>query len=337
MKISLIIPEIDNPFILEDVLYKLKEQNNQDFEIILALKNNSKSIFKVFEKYLIFFGSRLKFILNTKKRTTQNDISIAFHLVKNDYVNILFPNTHIKKTFINDLDKLLNCEKEPDIIEFTPLFKGDVKWYVNSRIEENFYNNSELLKKYPFLLAYTFPIINNKLINKKLIQQFIKFKPSKANSSIFCLELVYFLMLKAKSYYFSNEIIFSQYVNLTNDLNINILLDQFNRLKEYIVVNDLKLTHEIEYAELYFIQIFLATLINLGKSETFYTWNKNKELKEFKKEKIYHQILSFIIKKQNTGLNFYNTNFYLNQNKIESKYLKSIPDDKNIHNLINVL
>ncbi|WP_029512731.1 glycosyltransferase family 2 protein [Mycoplasmopsis iners] len=333
MKLSIITPNVNNHKQLDTFLYNLREQNNQDFEIILILDVNNKSIFSVIENHLIFFGSRLKFVLNSKKRSAQSDIVTAFHLVKGDYATILFANSRFKDNFVYEVSSLTN-EYNPDILEFLPYFTNSIKWKLKNRIEVGYYNG-EYLKTHPQILAYTFPLISNKLYSKKLISRFCKYRPLELNDYKFCLELLYFMILDAKSYQFVNKHLVKEDMTFANNMTLNVYLDEFKKIKDYININNIKLSYEIEYAELYFVQVFLATILRLHKSATMEYFELSQNIVKIKKEKIFEQILKFIQNKQTNHLAFYNTNVYLNQSSLEALLLKDFPKIKTWENISN--
>ncbi|WP_416738203.1 hypothetical protein ACLRE7_00915 [Mycoplasmopsis meleagridis] len=79
----------------------------------------------------------------------------------------------------------------------------------------------------------------------------------------------------------------------------------------------------------------MGTIVKTYKSNTFYDWIKNKEIRYWKKEKIHEQILKYIVKKQTMDSNFFTTNFYINQPKFEAIFLKNTPSIKSWENLID--
>ncbi|KKB26897.1 Glycosyltransferase [Mycoplasmopsis meleagridis] len=331
MKLSIISPNIFKADQLSDFLHKLKNQNSQDFEIILVVNNNSRKIFRIIEEYLLFFGPRLKFVLNLQKKITQDNIMAAFGLVKGEFVTIINVNNNIKHKLVSDLIDLV---KEPaDIIEFLPSFTHEIRWKMKERIKKGFYQ--DFLSKNSEIFAYTAPIISNKIYSKKVVNTLMKFKPLELGDGIFCIELLYLLMLNAKSYKMVNEYLYKEEIKYDYPLNLKILLDEFDKIKSFINVNNIKLSHEIEYAEFYFVKAFLGTIVKTYKSNTFYDWIKNKEIRYWKKEKIHEQILKYIVKKQTMDSNFFTTNFYINQPKFEAIFLKNTPSIKSWENLID--
>lgn len=59
MELALIVPNIGNSIMLKDVLSTLREQDNQDFEIVLVLTNTGKNMYAALEKYLQFLARGL--------------------------------------------------------------------------------------------------------------------------------------------------------------------------------------------------------------------------------------------------------------------------------------
>ncbi|EGV00061.1 glycosyltransferase [Mycoplasmopsis columbina SF7] len=335
MKLSIISPNINNGIVLNEFLISLKEQTNQDFEIILVLNNNNKKTFAIIEENLTFFGSRLKFILNNTKRNAQTDIISAFHLIKAKYATIVFPDNELKTNFVEKLTEELD-ENSPDVLEYSPRLTGTVKWKAKNRLLPKYYEN---IQNYPEILAYTYPFIFNKVFSKKIIFNFLKYRPLEVKDSKFCVELTYFLMLSAKSYQYVDNYFLKEEINTNLWISPLGFIEQFQRVKDYLEVNNIKLLHEIEYAELHFIQVILGTILINWKHSIFQKIIKSGEVNAIviRNEKALNLIKKFLEKKHKEQQLFFTTNLYINKETEESSFLKTIPNRKEWENIFSKL
>ncbi|MGV2393456.1 UNVERIFIED_CONTAM: glycosyltransferase [Campylobacter lari] len=126
MQLSIIVPNITNKVDLVNSLSMLKEQNSQDFEAILIITNPTKIMYLIIEEYLEFFGSRLKLIINNKRRSIQNDIVSGFHLVKGKFTTVIFSDNKSRDYFVSELvDATLNYDA--DVIEYRPRLVNTIR------------------------------------------------------------------------------------------------------------------------------------------------------------------------------------------------------------------
>ncbi|UUD34739.1 glycosyltransferase [Mycoplasmopsis caviae] len=335
MKLSIISPGISSAKNLKNILDGMKDQNSQDFELILALRTPTAKMYELIEKYLKFFGTRLKFIVNNRSRSIQSDIVCAFHLVKGSYVTIINCDNWIRPYFAQELTNYIE-KYNPDVLEYRPRLVGTVKWKPNSRLEENRLYN---ISNQHHVLAYTYPFIFNKVFKKSLISQFTKYRTIVVSDSKFCIELNYFLLLKAQSYIYINKRIVREFISSVMWLNPKTFVQQFKAIENYVQTNNLKFEQEIEYAKIYFLQIILGALLNTWRLRF---WSKGVirdriNYNEKRAERFINELYRYLKKEHEENNLFFNTNIYINKNTIESNLLKSLPNIKKWDDILDQL
>ncbi|WP_027120629.1 glycosyltransferase [Mycoplasmopsis lipofaciens] len=336
MKISIISPSINSSKNLSNLLEGLKIQNNQDFEVILVLSSASKKMYSILEKNLQFFGSRLKFIINDKRKSTQSDIVCAFHMVKASYVHIMFSNNTLRPYFVQELIKNLD-EHKPDVFEFKPRLVGTFRWKPHARLE-----SMKLYKKdkNPEFIAYSFPFIFNKIFKKSLISQFIKHKPKETTDTKFCLELTYFLLINAQTYVYDDRRIVREFISSTTWLNPINFIGEFKIIENFLNVNNIKLNQELDYARIYFLQIFLTSLLDSWKFRILGGFGVIKDrinYNEKRTEKFINDLYKYLEKAHNEEQLFFNTNIYIHKDNQETKKLIYLPPKSEWKDIINDL
>ncbi|ADN69038.1 glycosyltransferase [Mycoplasmopsis fermentans] len=335
MKLSIISPGINSAKSLKNILEGMKDQNNQDFELILALRNPSAKMYSIIEKYLAFFGTRLKFITNNRQRTIQSDIVCAFHLVKGSYATIINSDNSMRSYFAQELTNYIE-KFNPDVLEYRPRLVGTVKWKPNPRLEEEkLYNIQENHQ----VLAYTYPFIFNKVFKKSLINQFLKHRSIVVNDSKFCIELNYFMLLKAQSYLYTNKRIVREFIPSSLWLNPKTFIEQFKAIENYVKTNNLKFEQEIAYARMYFLQIFLGALLNTWRLRF---WSKDVikdriNYNEKRADRFVNELYKYLEKEHLDNSLFFNTNIYVIKNNFEANFLKTLPKVKKWEDILDNL
>ncbi|VEU75191.1 Glycosyl transferase family 2 [Mycoplasmopsis maculosa] len=322
MQLSIIVPNIKTSIELENTLENFRTQNTQDFELILVITNINKTMYSLLEEGLKFFGSRLKFILNSNRKSIQNNIVSGFHLVKGKYVTIIYTDNKLKDHYVEDLVNL-SSKYDTDVIEYRPRLINTIRWKPEPRIKPlHVYN----ILNEPEYVAYAYPFIFNKIFKNSLIQQFIKFKQKELNDTKFAVELTYMLLLKSTSYVYENIRIIKENISSSLWLTPKNFIYQFNEIINYVEINNIKLSHEINYANLYFLQLFLAGLLK--------TWRRRFSLNVFKDITNYNEkrstkftedLYKYLEKFHKDNLLFFTTNIYMLKNNSETKSLKKLP------------
>ncbi|WP_029513653.1 hypothetical protein [Mycoplasmopsis primatum] len=323
MQLSVIVPNILTNSSLKSVLNILKDQDNQDFEVILVLTNAKKSMYTTIEKYLNFFGSRLKFILNSKRRSIQSDIVSTFHLIKGKFSYVFFPDNAGRSYYISELIKnALNYDA--DILEFKPRLVNSIRWKPDARIKPNVLFK---IKDNPEVVAYAYPFIFNKVFKTSLLTNFTKHKFKELNDTKFSIYLTYMLLIKASTYVYIDERIVRENIQSSIWLAPSNFIYQFSELINYLKINDIKLRHEVKYASYYFLQIFLAGLLK--------TWKKKISLKVFsdhinynekRSKKFADDLYKYLQKQHSEDDLFFTTNIYMLKTSQESDMLKKLPE-----------
>ncbi|WP_406614809.1 glycosyltransferase [Mycoplasmopsis hyopharyngis] len=327
MKISIISPIVNGDKELREFLSEMQNQNYQDFEIILVFNSINKKIYSTLNNYLDFFGSRLKFIVNSNKQTLQDNIIAAWKIMSGEYFNILFSNNNIRFYFLNSMKNLIN-DFHTDVIEFKPRLVGSIRWKPKARLEcDKTYN----IKDEPDFLAYSYPFISNKLFKKELVESLLKYKPSFTNDYNFAVELNYLLLMNAKTYSYNDRRIIREYINYDSWMNPKNFISQFKRIIEISKTKEMKITQELEYARIYFFQIILAGILGLA------SFINKDEYKEKRSYRLVEELEVLINKEIEKNQKFYNTNMYMCKDRDEIKYLRELKPTKKWNELLSSL
>lgn len=327
MKISIISPIVNSHKELKEFLSEMQNQNYQDFEIILVFNNINKKIYSTLKDYIDYFGSRLKFIVNSNKQTLQDNIIAAWKIMSGEYFNILFSNNNIRFYFLNSMKTLIN-DFHTDVIEFKPRLVGSIRWKPKARLESDKTYN---IKDEPDFLAYSYPFISNKLFKKELVENLLKYKPSFTNDYNFAVELNYLLLMNAKTYSYNDRRIIREYINYDSWMNPKNFISQFKRIIEISKTKEMKITQELEYARIYFFQIILAGILGLA------SFINKDEYKEKKSYRLIEELETLINKEIEKNQKFYNTNMYMCKDNNEIKYLCELKPAKKWNELLSSL
>ncbi|VEU60645.1 Glycosyl transferase family 2 [Mycoplasmopsis bovigenitalium] len=328
MKLTIIVPSITTGDQLRYVFKQLQEQNNQDFEIIFAITKASKKMHPLIQEISGFFGSRLKIIFNTKRKSIQSDVINAFRLVKNNYVYVLNSDAEIKENFVKKITSKLD-ENQPDILEFRPNLKGSIKWKPNPRIKSD-----ELfkIKTNPEYVAYSFPFLFNKVFKKSLIDNFTKYRSKEINDSKFGIELLYILLINSTSYLYWNESMCKEFISSEIWFSPSNFISQFRAVETYLESHNIYLKHELDYAQIYFLHIVLAGFINtwdFGVFKIFTYLLKSKNIfSETRAQKFLADLHKYLSKIHTENRQFFNSNIYINKPTKEAEYLRWLPELK---------
>ncbi|MBZ4195511.1 glycosyl transferase [Mycoplasma tauri] len=324
MQLSIIVPNVSNNTDLKNVLSTYKYQDNQDFELILSLTNPGKIMYGTIEKYLDFFGSRLKFIVNNKRTSVQAEILSAFHLVKGKYSYIFFPDNAGRYYFVSRMIELTH-KYDTEIIEFRPRLVNSIRWKPNPRVTQD---TIFKIEKYPEVVAYSYPFIFNKIFKSTLLHKFDRLKIKEFNDSKFCIFLTYILLTNACSYAYYGERIVRENISSNLWLAPNSFISQFDILLENLKTSNTKLQYEVQYAKYYFLQIFLAGLLKTWrKGFSVFNYFKNRSnFLERRSKKYADDLYKYLQRQQNNDSLFFDTNIYVNKNTFESKLIKTLTD-----------
>ncbi|WP_029905667.1 hypothetical protein [Mycoplasmopsis opalescens] len=328
MKISLICPSIASSKQLKSLLNALVEQDSQDFELILVLSKISSDMYSRLDRYLKFFGSRLKFVVNNKINNSQSDIISSLHLVKSTYAAVIFDEIHFKPWTVSRMIEMIP-ESEPEIIEWKPRLRGTVRWNADNRLDEDV---EYATNQHPEVLAYSYPFIFNKLIKKSLITRLDTIQGNNQSDTKFCLELAYTLLINAKSYYLTSLKGRKEDISILTWFNPSIFNMQFGRIKNYIKFNNLKLTQEIEYAYLYTMRYLVGNFLLTRRYNyliPLLILAKKAKYDERRSEKFFEKLHKILSDFHKNNENFFATNHYVNLNNHEAMILRGLPELEN--------
>ncbi|RIV16407.1 glycosyltransferase [Mycoplasmopsis gallopavonis] len=334
MKLSVISLIGDSAKDIDWFLKDLKDQTNQDFQVILSISKNTeaKKIFEVIKNHSLFFKNRLNVIYNSKLKSYEQNLINAFKLVKGKYVAVLNSDNNLKNDYIAKMIK--NAEEaNVDILEFKPRILGTTKFKPKARIEPNQIFN---LVDNQEAIAYSFPFIFNKIFKKELVQKVVQMKNVPTNDSKICLLVNYLLLLEAKDYKYLDFRIYREYFGSDLWLNTKNFIATFDILNNFLITQKREVKEEINYAKYYFLKLILTGLL----SETTYFYStlkyfKNSEINITRSQKLIDKHLSFIQKLEDSNdfQNFKDQNIYMLKHSAEASML-STPIKKLIKNKI---
>ncbi|ADE19764.1 glycosyltransferase family A protein [Mycoplasma crocodyli] len=311
-------------------LRDLSEQENQDFEVIIALNKSAKSkeILKIIDSYYDQFGARLKFFFNSKRQSNQYNYSSAFSMVKGEYVYITSSDTTLKKHYTDKIINMISKFPTSEIIEFRPRLIGSIRWKPAARIQTDKVLD---LQEEKSPLAYCFPFIFNKIYKTSLIKKFIKFKPSFSNDSKISLELSYSLMLEAKTYTYIHERIQREYFDIETWINPQNFIVALKTLENTCLASKRKIMHEFNYFKIYTLQVLLAGLLTSTKFFSLNTLLNRKEVSEKRNHRLVEQLDEYLDKLWLTDefKTFRDTNLYMLKVLPEVEYMRrKLPSNK---------
>ncbi|EFF41228.1 glycosyltransferase family A protein [Mycoplasmopsis alligatoris] len=323
MKLSIISTLNKDTRDVKTFLRDLYDQENKDFEVIMAINKppKSKEIIEIIVEYQKKFGTRLKFFVNSKRQSNQSNFASAFNMVKGEYVYITNSDTTIRKHYTEKIIKMISNFPEADIIEFKPRLIGSIRWKPSSRIDENKLID---LNESTEPLAYTYPFIFNKIYKSSVTKKFIKFKPTFSNDSKISLELTYSLLLEAKKYVYVDERIQREYFDIETWINPLNFVASLKALEVTCTNDKRKIMQEFYYFKAYTLQVFLAGLLTGTTIFSFYTMINRKEKTQKRNNRLVEG-LDQILEKMwltNEFKNFRDSNMYMLKNLPEVNVLR---------------
>lgn len=298
------------------------EQSKHDFQLIIFTNDFSEEFSDKIKQIENLKNIKLHVIWTTKKIGFNEMIVKSMEICIGTHALILNPNENLSKTFIKDLNNIVEKNQTSDIFDFKTSIKGFEKWIPKKRCDLK-PNHLFKINEYPEIVAYTFPFISNKLFKVSLGTSVSKKNSYIQTNSHLSIEFLYMLLLEAETYVYVDKIIFN-IVILKNDIP-----NYMNFYKEWKSINlqyelKEKFIQEIEYAQMFDIEVIIPLLYSNKNLINFPFINspKNKILLN----KIYEKNL----KVREANYNFFaSANKYMLFNLLETEYLnKSHPPNK---------
>lgn len=319
--VSLIIPIYSNKF-NKYFFNSILEQVDQDFQLIIFTNDFSKEFSSQIREIENSSNIKLSIVFTTKKLGFNEVIIRGLKLSIATHAMVLNYNESLLKSVVNDINNSLKQNENADIFEFKTSLRGFEKWVPLKRcnLKQNY---SFKISEYPKVLAYSFPFISNKIFKVSLGKFISKKMPYIETSSHLSIEFLYMLLLNAKTYVYINKAL----------CNVNILQEDIpnymNFYKEWKNIKskyelEQKMLQEIEYAQMFYIEIIMPILYTHKKLINILflnSANNNILLK-----KIYDK--NKRIRELNSN-SFVTTNKYMLFNLLEAEYLnKSHPPNQ---------
>lgn len=232
-------------------------------EIIFLIADNAREVLKLIDNFALNNKNlKFKIIYSTKALSLNQQIYFILQQVSKQYLWFLDPLSKFENdNKIESVLKVLDSD-QPDIVEIKPVFNGITKWTPQYRLW------LDPLKKYdlnnnPKIIAYTFPFLLNKILNRKVLDDIFKLKLmsnlKNDSSSNLSSEILYLALLNAKTYlWIKDETIFIN-LNEANVPSYNYVLNEWRRILAAYEKKNIYLD-EIEYARAYYLLVVLTGL-----------------------------------------------------------------------------
>lgn len=305
MGLSIIVPSYKDESLLSSFLDSIKDQSNQNFELILIVDSPTQKILKIIEKFRRSISKRLKLIVNSKRQYMKKLIWKGIENSKYKYVTFISTLCTLDKLYVERILMKIN-DGLPDIIELSFFFKNMKRHYKsNLPIVTDLQKQSEVINDVmPFIFnkVFSIDIFND---NKE------SFIPKLNDDSIFSIfELMIFLQIAKTIISIKEELFF---IELKKDFSIN-TLQIAKSWRELLTKKNLEDNHNLflimSYCAFRHIAMDLMELIILSNN-----------IEQF--DKHYNQIMKIISMEKYQNL-FKTNKYILEPSKINS-FLLSVP------------
>lgn len=318
MKLSVIsiIFNNDKNIKINKLLNNFSKQEDQDFELILIFQKATKKIISELNKVPNILKNKIKFIFNYKSISYEQCIFQALEKTSGKYISIINSNNKIKDYLTKRLNEI-NTE-DSEIIEYKPRLMGNINWKPIKRLE----NNKIYSQEQKEFIAKSFPFIFNKIFKKELIERVINnccFE-LKVNSKL-SIDILYYLLLNAKSYKYIDQRITREYISKTFFAFSKNYNKTWINLTKYSQDHNLEVKEELFYARIYFEALLLPGLL-FGNSHWFSNIYKKLSLNSNKPTQQSIKAISDKIKKiYDSKKEPVSNNKYILQNTFEAQTL----------------
>lgn len=328
--ISIVSKDAEN---LKGFLKDLEAQSNKDFELILVMQKSSNTLLKVVENYIQNVKFSTKIITNYREQSYEKSMFEALRLVSGEYVTFISNNNAIKynvvERFISDSEK-----HAAEIIEYKPRLVGEVKWKPKYRITPN----KLFSDKEKCFVTFAFPFIFNKLFKNSVVEKVVSIKTNYSFNTEFAIELLYYLLINAKSYIYLDNRILRQQVDNTFIIKPNTFEKSWNNIETYLKMNNIKMQHEIDYAKAYYTVVLTPGMLSADKNRLYKLMNifaeTSKRHSQINLHKVALEINKYFI---NNLQNFAMRNIYMDSNLLEIKFLTTETKPENWNTILKTL
>ncbi|CAC13943.1 GLYCOSYLTRANSFERASE [Mycoplasmopsis pulmonis] len=309
MKLSIILPFQKNK--KRSVLKALINEDFQssNFEIVVIVDNN---IFPKNFKHLNFlkekYQDRVKVIFNSRNQGINKNIVEGIKYASGEYFFVLTQNNHIKKSFISQLLYLIN-KFDSDIIEFRMKTRGLIDFEPKQRIKTK---SKVSIEEKPEILAFSFPLLFNKIFKKSIFDEIDKNKVLKLYNTKFSVELLYFAFFYAKTYVYVNTEIIEEHIDKNDLFSPTMFYKEWKNILDFYQKNESPFLSELFYSYFYFFLVYsTGILANLkeGKIRNLINVMENKSINNSVALKKLTKVIDNILEKDKS--NFKSTNKYM--------------------------
>lgn len=246
---------------LEHIEEILEIQKDEKFEFILIADSLSQKILKeLLDVENKFKSNEFKIIFNYRKQGEVEGIVDAIKISTKKYT-LIHPNIlSFKKTFITEINKITNLDRNIDIVEFRPNIKGIVDWKpelrTNLKLETIFdiESNTEIL-------AYSYPFIFNKIFRTEILQSAFETKNYSNTTSSF--ELFYYIFPFAKSYMSIDRSLSRETIDLNHFSSYTSSFNDWKKLENFYSSAYKNLIQELIYAKFFYLQVIVPGFLGI--------------------------------------------------------------------------
>ncbi|MGL5205087.1 MAG: hypothetical protein ACRC9F_02415 [Metamycoplasmataceae bacterium] len=257
--ISLIVPIYSNQ-INKHFFNGILEQKSSLFELIVFTNNTSKELLDKIKEIEKKPNIWLQVVFTTRKIGFNETIVEGCKIANGTHGIILNNNEKLSNNFVNDLSTAVEKNVETDIFEFKASFEN---WVPHNRCNLK-QNHSFKISEYPKIIAFTFPLISNKLFKISLANEMNKKTSYIETTSHLSLEFLYLLFLNAETYIYINKAFCNIVIEKEDIPNYLVFYKEWKSIKnKYLIEN--KFIQEIDYAQIFNTEMIIPILYTHGK------------------------------------------------------------------------
>ncbi|QJG66733.1 hypothetical protein [Mycoplasma phocoenae] len=260
MKLNFIIPVSNSDVTINEIIRNLARQKNQYFDISIIIdKPNDLFLEQIFAAKKLFKGSRFKLIFNSKRQSMNQTIAKVLEESKSLYTHIFTPGVDIENDWTETILKIIDSQS-PDIIETRANYRGMIKY--DEPIIKIETNKLIELKTNNKPIAYSSPILFNKVFKTRLLKSIYSNPLLKSNNKQYSVDIIYTAFLNTETYYLVDSIVTRDWnYNITN-FNVLNFVKEWNYIKSIMPCETKTQNDLYQFIKFYHYQIFLAG--NLG-------------------------------------------------------------------------
>ncbi len=319
--VSLITPIYSNK-IHKNFFSSILEQTDKNFQIIIFTNNISIDLTNCMKEIEAFNSIKMQVIFTTKRLGFNEVIIRGIKLSTGSHAIIANSSESYLNSFVGDLNNIIEKHKDVDILEFKASIKGFERWIPLERCDLKQDYSFNILE-YPKIVVYAQPFISNKIFKVSLALFASKQMSYIETKTHLTIAFLYMMLLEAKTYVYVNKIFANIIIEESDIPNYMFFYKEWKKIRQKYEIEK-RLLQEIEYAQMFYIEIIIPMLYSSNKltKVIFIYSNSNKVLQT----KIYDKNKNI---REQEASSFISTNKYMLLNLLETEYLsKSHPPNE---------